>query len=62
MTEKILNQLKVIVVNRKQKWEDAKDSNHPTSIFVCNRRIKKLDEALEFISELERVDAYTASH
>lgn len=57
--EETLNQLKDIVANRMQQWEDTKDSNHPTSIFVCNRRIQKLDEALELIAELELVDVYT---
>lgn len=57
--DETLNNLKEIVVNRRNKWEVAKDNRFPTSIFVCNRRIQKLNEALELINDIEVIDEYT---
>ncbi|MGO4942882.1 hypothetical protein ACTQ5R_09690 [Ruoffia tabacinasalis] len=57
--EKELLILKEEIFERKQKWEDAKEPAHITSIFVCNRRIQKLNEALKLLAELEWVDDYT---
>ena len=58
MEEELLA-LKDIVLARREKWEDAKDPVHVTSIFVCNRRIQKLNEALEMIDELESIAEYS---
>lgn len=57
--EEALYQLKDSILARSQEWEEAKDPRHYTSIFVCNRRIQKLDEALQLIAELELIDEYT---
>ncbi|MFV8240303.1 hypothetical protein ACNNM0_05950 [Aerococcus viridans] len=57
--EKELLILKDKVLSRKQAWEDAKDPAHVTSIFVCNRRIQKLNEALKILAELESIDGYS---
>lgn len=54
-----LNNLRVKAFERKRDWENAKDPRHHTSIFVCNRRIQKLDEALGLIDEIEYIDGYT---
>lgn len=54
-----LNNLRVKAFERKRDWENAKDPRHHTSIFVCNRRIQKLDEALALIDEIEYIDGYT---
>ena len=51
--------LKDKILARKKVWEDAKEPAHITSIFVCNRRIQKLNEALKLLAELEWVDDYT---
>lgn len=47
------------ILARKKAWEDAKDPAHVTSIFVCNRRIQKLNEALKLIAEIEWIDDYS---
>lgn len=47
------------ILARKKAWEDAKDPAHVTSIFVCNRRIQKLDEALELLAEIEETNNYS---
>lgn len=60
MEEELLN-LKDRVLERKKEWEEAKDPAHVTSIFVCNRRIQKLNEAMQMIAELELIDEYTKS-
>lgn len=57
--EKDLQVLKNKVQAIKQAWEEAKDPAHTVSIFVCNRRIQKLNEALEMITELEEIDEYS---
>ena len=57
--EQELLQLKERVLERKQRWEDAKEPQHMVSIFVCNRRIKKLMDAMGLIDELEEIDEYT---
>ena len=57
--ETLLNELREEVLTRTQDWEDAKEPQHITSIFVCNRRIQSLNKALELIDELEEIDAYT---
>lgn len=57
--EETLFRLKDIVNERKQAWEDAKEPKFHTSIFVCNRRIQKLDEALQLIADIELIDEYT---
>lgn len=57
--EKDLQVLKDKVQARKKAWEEAKDPAHAVSIFVCNRRIQKLNEALEMIAELEEIDEYS---
>lgn len=57
--EQELTQLKERVLERKKKWEDAKEPQHVTSVFVCNRRIKKLNDAMELIAELEEIAEYT---
>lgn len=51
--------LKDKILARKKEWEDAKDPVHVTSIFVCNRRIQKLDEALKLLADLEWIDDYS---
>lgn len=51
--------LKDKILARKKEWEDAKDPVHVTSIFVCNRRIQKLDEALKLLTDLEWIDDYS---
>ena len=51
--------LKDKILARKKEWEDAKDPVHVTSIFVCERRIQKLNEALEMIDELESIAEYS---
>lgn len=51
--------LKDKILARKKEWEDAKDPAHVTSIFVCNRRIQKLDEALKLLTDLEWIDDYS---
>lgn len=58
MEEPLCN-LKDIVIERRLAWENAKDHRFPTSIFVCNRRIQKLDEALQLIADIEIIDEYT---
>lgn len=57
--EEILDQLKNQLTDRKQEWEDAKDLKHATSVFVSNRRIQKLNEALQLVAEVELIDEYT---
>lgn len=57
--EETLYNLKDTVIERQQAWENAKDHRFPTSIFVCNRRIQKLNEAMKIIEELESIDEYT---
>ena len=57
--DKDLYILKEKILARKKEWEDAKDSAHVTSIFVCNRRIQKLDEALKLLADLEWIDNYS---
>lgn len=57
--EEALYQLKDSVLERREEWEAAKNPKHATSIFVCNRRIQKLDEALQLIAEVELIDEYT---
>lgn len=57
--EETLYRLKDNVIERRQAWEDAKDPKFYTSIFVCNRRIQKLDEALQLIADIELIDEYT---
>lgn len=57
--EETLYNLKDTVIERRQAWENAKDHRFPTSIFVCNRRIQKLNEAMKMIEELELVNEYT---
>ncbi|MGO4942887.1 hypothetical protein ACTQ5R_09720 [Ruoffia tabacinasalis] len=57
--EKDLLILKDKVIARKKAWEDAKDPAHATSIFVCNRRIQKLNDALKLLAELELIDGYS---
>lgn len=57
--EETLYQLKDLVLARRQEWEDAKNPKHATSVFVCNRRIQKLNEALQLIAEVELIDEYT---
>lgn len=57
--EKDLQVLKDKVLARKKAWEEAKDPVHAVSIFVCNRRIQKLNEAMEMIAELEEIDEYS---
>ena len=57
--EKDLLILKEKVLERKKAWENAKDPAHVTSIFVCNRRIQKLDEALKMLADLEWIDDYS---
>lgn len=57
--EETIYQLKDSVLERRAEWEDAKNSEHPTSIFVCNRRIQKLNEALQLLAEIELIDEYT---
>ena len=57
--EETIFQLKDQLNDRKQAWEEAKDFNHATSIFVCNRRIQKLNEALQLVAELELIDEQT---
>lgn len=52
-------QLKERVLERKKRWEDAKEPQHVVSIFVCNRRIQKLNEAIDLIAKLEEIDEYT---
>ena len=51
--------LKDKILARKKEWEDVKDPAHVTSIFVCNRRIQKLDEALKLLTDLEWIDDYS---
>ena len=51
--------LKDKILARKKEWEDVKDPAHVTSIFVCNRRIQKLDEALKMLADLEWIDDYS---
>lgn len=51
--EKDLQVLKDKVQTRKKAWEESKDPAHAVSVFICNRRIQKLNEALEMIAELE---------
>lgn len=51
--------LKDKILARKKVWEDAKDPAHMTSIFVCNRRIQKLNEALKLLAELGWIDDYS---
>lgn len=51
--------LKEKILARKKEWEDVKDPAHVTSIFVCNRRIQKLDEALKMLADLEWIDDYS---
>lgn len=58
MEERLYN-LKDTVIERRQAWENAKDHRFPTSIFVCNRRIQKLNEAMKMIEELELVNDFT---
>ena len=57
--EETIYQLKDRVLERRAEWEDAKNPEHPTSIFVCNRRIQKLNEALQLLAEIELIDEYT---
>ncbi|WP_016897426.1 hypothetical protein [Aerococcus viridans] len=57
--EKDLQVLKDKVQARKKAWKETKDLAHAVSIFVCNRRIQKLNEALEMIAELEEIDGYS---
>lgn len=57
--EESLYRLKDSVLERRKEWEDAKDLNHATSVFVCNRRIQKLNEALQLIAEVELIADYT---
>lgn len=57
--EESLKHLKIDVLKRKEDWESVKNQSQPTSVFVCNRRIQKLDEALQLISEIEQIDKYT---
>lgn len=57
--EETLYNLKDTVIERRQAWENAKDHRFPTSIFVCNRRIQKLNEAMKMIEELELVNDFT---
>ena len=57
--EKDLQILKDKVQARKKAWKEAKDPVHVTSIFVCERRIQKLNEALEMIDELESIAEYS---
>ena len=57
--EQELMELKERVIERKKRWEDAKEPQHVVSIFVCNRRIKKLMDAMELIAELEEIEEYT---
>ena len=57
--EEVLNQLKVQVLARRQEWEEAKNPQHATSVFVCNRRIQKLNEALQLIAEVELIADYS---
>ena len=57
--EKTLDELKDIIYARRDKWETAKDNKFPTSIFVCNRRIHRLNEALKMIEELELTEKFT---
>lgn len=52
-------QLKERVLERKKRWEDAKEPQHVVSIFVCNCRIQKLNEAIDLIAKLEEIDEYT---
>lgn len=59
MMEDALYQLKDAVRARRQEWEAAKNPQHSTSIFVCNRRIQKLNQALELIAKIELIDEYT---
>ena len=47
------------ILARKKEWEDVKDPAHVTSVFVCNRRIQKLDEALELLAEIEETNNYS---
>ena len=54
-----LNNLRIKALERKENWEDAKDKRHYTSIFVCNRRIQKLDEAVALIDKIDYIDGYT---
>lgn len=57
--EEMIKELKSRAVGRIQEWEAAKNPQHATSIFVCNRRIQKLDEALALIAQIESIDEYT---
>lgn len=57
--EESLYRLKDSVLERRKEWEDAKDPKHATSVFVCNRRIQKLNEALQLIAEVELIADYT---
>lgn len=57
--EETIYQLKEELNVRKEKWEAAKDLKHATSVFVSNRRIQRLNEALQFIAEIELIDEYT---
>lgn len=57
--DKTLDELKNIIYVRRDKWEAAKDNKFPTSIFVCNRRIHRLNEALKMIEELELTEKFT---
>lgn len=57
--EEALYQLKDNLLKRRQEWEDAKNLKHATSVFVCNRRIQKLNKALQIIAEVELIDEYT---
>lgn len=59
MMENALSQLKDAIHARRQEWEDAKNPQHSTSVFVCNRRIQKLNQALELIAVIECIDEYT---
>lgn len=57
--EKELLHLKGKVLERRQAWENAKEPEHVVSIFVCNRRIQKLTEAIELIETLKDIEEYS---
>lgn len=59
MMEDALYELKEAIYARRQEWEAAKNPQHSTSVFVCNRRIQKLNQALELIAKIEYIDEYT---
>lgn len=58
MEQELFN-LKESVLKRKKAWQKAINPKIATSVFVCNHRIQKLDEALELIAKLELIDEYT---